>query len=249
MARTAKNTTKKDIVETKVAEVETEMGKAVNKEDNSALLDMLAKLQAQVNTLTEELNKKEQDVVNKSNDINESSDTKEILDYLTNKKSDKEITIIHNQELMSGLTTHIVLTGLTIDFRTMGEQRVLSWQQFEECVSKYRNFFERHVILLAPEHRDIAERYNVPYLDVSGQTITRDDLKVLGKMPIDELEKYYKSLLPEDQDFICSYWLGKCYEKADGYYDRYKVEMLNRLNGNRVFDNILMVMNGDFQRD
>lgn len=54
--------------------------------------------------------------------------TNRLLEYLTNKKSDREVTIVHNRELIPGLSTHIVLTGLIIDFKTLGEKRVLSWQ-------------------------------------------------------------------------------------------------------------------------
>ena len=177
------------------------------------------------------------------------SDTQRILSYLTNKKSDKEITIIHNRERMGGLSTAIRLNGLSIDFHTLGEQRVLSWQQFEECVSKYKKFFDKRIILVAPEYKDIAERYNVPVWESStNNVITRNDLAHLGDMTIDALEKFYNSLCKEDQAFLCSYWLGKCYEKEPKYYDRYKVELLNRLSDG-AFATLLTAMNYDFMKD
>ena len=54
--------------------------------------------------------------------------TERLLEILGNKKSDKEVVIVHNRELLGGLATSIRLTGAAIDFHTLGEERVLSWQ-------------------------------------------------------------------------------------------------------------------------
>lgn len=244
--------------------------------DMNALLNMVGRLQKTVMDLQSQLKEKEEEtqkasaeavsmpihvesepvkeVYNSGNSYNsyesaQESDTQRILSYLTNKKSDKEITIIHNRERMGGLSTAIRLNGLSIDFHTLGEQRVLSWQQFEECVSKYKKFFDKRIILVAPEYKDIAERYNVPVWESStNNVITRNDLAHLGDMTIDALEKFYNSLCKEDQAFLCSYWLGKCYEKEPKYYDRYKVELLNRLSDG-AFATLLTAMNYDFMKD
>lgn len=176
--------------------------------------------------------------------------TDKILEALTNRKSDKEVVIVHNREMLGGLCTAISLTGLNIEFRTLGEQRVLSWQQFEECVSKYRRFFDLEIILLGDEYEELAQRYSVPCVKRGNNHVfTRDELTKLPNMDIHELEDFFKSLTTQDKEFICSYWLGKCYEKKEGFYDRYKVELLNRLSNSHVFDNLLTLMNGDFRAD
>lgn len=240
--------------------------------DMNALLNMVGQLQQTVMDLQSQLKKKEEETQKASAEAvsmptqvelepvrevytynnyesTQESDTQRILSYLTNKKSDKEITIIHNRERMGGLSTAIRLNGLSIDFHTLGEQRVLSWQQFEECVSKYKKFFDKRIILVAPEYKDIAERYNVPVWEsTTNNVITRNDLAHLGDMTIDALEKFYNSLCKEDQAFLCSYWLGKCYEKEPRYYDRYKVELLNRLSDG-AFATLLTAMNYDFMKD
>ena len=238
--------------------------------DMNALLNMVGQLQKTVMDLQSQLKEKEEETqkasaeavsmpthvesepvreIHGSYESTQESDTQRILSYLTNKKSDKEITIIHNRERVGGLSTAIRLNGLSIDFHTLGEQRVLSWQQFEECVSKYKKFFDKRIILVAPEYKDIAERYNVPVWESStNNVITRNDLAHLGDMTIDALEKFYNSLCKEDQAFLCSYWLGKCYEKEPKYYDRYKVELLNRLSDG-AFATLLTAMNYDFMKD
>lgn len=177
---------------------------------------------------------------------NTSNTTERLLEILGNRKSDKEIIIVHNRELLGGLSTAIQLTGLTINFHTLGEQRVLSWQQFEECVSKYRKWFDKEIILLAPEFADVAERYNVSCLKREGHAVvTKGDLVNIYKKSERELEDYMNSLTEADRDFICSYWLGKCYENDAKYRVRSKVELLNRISNKGVFDNLLAQMNFD----
>ena len=177
---------------------------------------------------------------------NTSNTTERLLEILGNRKSDKEIVIVHNRELLGGLSTAIQLTGLTINFHTLGEQRVLSWQQFEECVSKYRKWFDKEIILLAPEFADVAERYNVSCLKREGHAVvTKGDLVNIYKKSERELEDYMNSLTEADKDFICSYWLGKCYENDARYRVRSKVELLNRISNKGVFDNLLAQMNFD----
>lgn len=177
---------------------------------------------------------------------NTSNTTEKLLEILGNRKSDKEIVIVHNRELLGGLSTAIQLTGLTINFHTLGEQRVLSWQQFEECVSKYRKWFDKEIILLAPEFADVAERYNVSCLKREGHAVvTKGDLVNIYKKSERELEDYMNSLTEADRDFICSYWLGKCYENDAKYRVRSKVELLNRISNKGVFDNLLAQMNFD----
>lgn len=173
------------------------------------------------------------------------SSTEELLNMLANRKSDREVTIVHNMEMNGNLTTHIVLTTVTIDFRHVGEQRVLSWQQFEECVSKYHSFFEKEIILLGAEDKELAERYGVPCIDKKTKVLTHKDIEKLPKMSARQLEDFVESLSDTDKDVVFSYWLGKCYERADGFYDRYKMDALNRLSKNGYFNNILLVMNGE----
>ena len=176
--------------------------------------------------------------------------TDRLIEALTNRKSDKEVIIVHNREMLGGLCTAINLTGLNIEFRTLGEQRVLSWQQFEECVSKYRRFFDLEIILLGDEYAELAQRYSVSCVKRGNNHVfTRDELGKLPNMDIRELEDFFNSLTSQDREFVCSYWLGKCYEKKEGFYDRYKVELLNRLSNSHVFDNLLTLMNGDFRTD
>ena len=177
---------------------------------------------------------------------NTSNTTERLLEILGNRKSDKEIVIVHNRELLGGLSTAIQLTGLTINFHTLGEQRVLSWQQFEECVSKYRKWFDKEIILLAPEFADVAERYNVSCLKREVHAVvTKGELINIYKKSERELVDYMNSLTEADKDFICSYWLGKCYENDAKYRVRSKVELLNRISNKGVFDNLLAQMNFD----
>lgn len=174
--------------------------------------------------------------------------TAKLVELLANKKSEKEITIIHNQEVLGGASTHIELTGMTIDFHIQGEERLLSWQQFEELVSRYRSFFQRRIIILGAGQEELAKRYGVPCIQTTNtHIVTRDELTKLHTYSPRKLEEYIESLSDEDKELVGSYWIGKCYDRKEGYYDRAKVELLNRLLPNHPFENMLTLMNGDFR--
>ena len=259
MPTTKKTTAKSATTNTTVSET-TEMENSNVIDTNELLLKTLSDLQNTVNLLQNKIGEIENQnsqlveenkiLKEKANDLTTQSPntTNRLLEYLTNKKSDREVTIVHNRELIGGLSTHIVLTGLIIDFKTLGEKRVLSWQQFEECVSKYRKWFQKEIILLDSDNLELAEAYNIPCVKrKDGIVLTRNDLAKLGKMSANELETFYSSLTEEDKAFLCSYWLGKCYEKDTDFYNRYKIELLNRLSDGNIFDNVLAVMNNDFK--
>jgi len=167
----------------------------------------------------------------------------DVLTLLASRKSDKEISIVHNRELTGGLTTHIELNNVIIDFRHIGETRLLSWQQFEECASKYRSFFDAKIILVDGAYAEVAEQYNLPCVTQS-KNITQKDLINLPNLSASKLEEYVESLDEKDREIVFSYWLGKCYTKEKAFYDRHKMDVLNRLSNN-MFDNILLVMNGE----
>ena len=262
------NSTTKEKVNTQTNQVN-----QANQFDMSQIMQMFQTMQSQISDLSQKLSNTQDKLTEAETKAKEAEDRVEqikanavqtqsiqyveqpksksdyYLEILANRKTDREVTIVHNRELIGGLSTHIVLTGLTIDFHTMGEERVLSWQQFEECVSKYRKFFEKEIILLAPEFEDLAQRYAVPCLRrANKRVIAREDLRKIGVMNVHELESYYNSLTEEDKAFVCSYWLGKCYEKDPNFYDRYKIETLNRLSNAGIFDNIMVGMNNEFLR-
>lgn len=164
---------------------------------------------------------------------------------MANRKADKEVTIVHNREVLGGASTHIQLSTVTIDFHTLGETRTLSWGQFEELASKYRGFFNREIILVADENRDVAESLKLPCVKrPDGAVLTRTQLMNLNKMDVNQLTALYNSLSKEDKKFMLNYWLGQCYTREPGFYDRYKIETLNSLSQNGTFDALLAFMNG-----
>lgn len=173
-----------------------------------------------------------------------SSSLDRLADALSQRKSDKEVVIVHNVQLTGGLSTAIDLSNMSINFQTLGEERVLSWQQFEECVSKYRKWFDKQIILLGAGQEDLAERYNIPSLKRQGKAIvTMNDLQTIHRKTERELEDYMNTLTSQDQSHVCAYWLGMCYQKDERYLVRSKIELLNRITGKGMFNNILLDMN------
>lgn len=254
---------KKKVNEVSVAQVEensTENATVKSDDMTARFMEMLTAMNETINSLKNELDeqKKKNEELEKKYETQEVTPVMEVtpvvsstedktdrlLEILSNKKSDKEVVIVHNRELVGGLSTSIRLNGASIDFHTLGEQRVLSWQQFEECVSKYHKWFDKRIILLAPEYGDVAERYNIHCVKKDGMgSVTKKDLDTLYTKTERQLEDYLDTLTEEDKGFICSYWLGKCYQRDAHYLNRSKIELLNRYTG--AFNNLLASMNFD----
>lgn len=206
------------------------------KDENAALKEKLAQEEAVV--------KEGVTVIQPVQDYASSSSLDRLADALSQRKSDKEVVIVHNIQLTGGLATAIELTNMSINFQTLGEERVLSWQQFEECVSKYRKWFDKQIILLGAGQEELAERYNVPCLKRQGKAVvTTNDLQTIHRKTERELEDYMDTLTTQDQDHVCAYWLGMCYQKDERYLVRSKIELLNRITGKGMFNNILLDMN------
>ena len=249
----------KEVLKEEVKEVAESQELKNNSENSSSsvpstddLLKIIAGLQEQIASLNNKIVETQIPVQSTLESFQDDTMTRtdKLLEILANRKQDKEVVIIHNREIIGGASTAIKLTGLTINFHKLGEERVVSWQQFEECVSKYRRFFDREIILLGADYQEIAERYSVPCQKRgANHSFTRQELTNIYRLDVHALEEYYNSLTKQDKDFLCSYWLGKCYEKAPGFYDRYKIELLNRLSDSHAFDNLLTLMNNDYKNN
>ena len=259
MATKSKDTEKKTVKDQNITEASTISSTNSNASIPSTedLLKIFAGLQEQVEKLSSKVNEDEGKVVNQVvnpvvNTVKDESSarTDKLLEILANRKQDKEVVIVHNREIIGGGSTTLKLTGLVINFHKLGEERVLNWQQFEECVSKYRRFFDKEIVLLSSDYQEIAERYSIRCVQRgSNKRFTRDELTKINTLDVHALEDYYNSLTKQDKDFLCSYWLGKCYEKAPGFYDRYKIELLNRLSNSHAFDNLLTMMNNEYRNN
>lgn len=227
----------------------------VKKEDSevniSDVLSLLQEIKKENDQLKEEVKKlKTQETMSLEIQSSSTEDNmNKLLETLANNRNNKEITIVHGQEMFGGLCTFIHLSNLDISFSHVGETRVLSCQQFEELCSKYRGFIDEGIIKVSPKNRDLCHDYHIQcYEDEEGTKILTPE--VLAKLPTmtnEELANTYKSLDENDQKVMLNYWLGQCYarpeQRDNRFYDRYKLEFLNNLSNSFVFDNIIADMN------
>lgn len=237
------------VVETNVVKEENNSG--VSNADVTALLALVQQMQEEIATLKQ---REVQPAVIESrvDSIKEDATTK-LLEALVNNKSNREVTVVHNEEMFNGLCTAIELSNLSIKFTRLGEQRVLSWQQFEELVSKYRGFIDRGLVKVTPKDADLCEKYHIQCFETGADyTITAEILNKLPDMSDEELKKVYKGLSEDNQKILLNYWLGKCYareeDRDERFYNRYKIDLLNSLSGSYLFDNIIADMNSAYVR-
>ena len=253
------STTKKAVVKKEEKNEEVVETNVINNENKAnagnaemeALLALVKQMQEELNTLKQK-EVQPATVETKVENVKEDTTTK-LLEALVNNKSNREVTIIHNEEMFNGLCTAIELSNLSIKFTRLGEQRVLSWQQFEELVSKYRGFIDRGLVKVSANDRDLCDKYQIQcYEPTAGYTITAEILNKLPDMTDDELKRVYNGLSEDNQKILLNYWLGKCYareeERDKRFYNRYKIDLLNSLSGSYLFDNIIADMNNAYVR-
>lgn len=225
-----------------------------------ALFSMLEKIQKENEELKskiEQVNNDEKKIENQQAQTSSSVDnnyTNRLLETLVNNKMNQEVTIVHGTQMFGGLTTCMVLGNMEVVLTNLGEYKTLTWQQFEEMVGKYRGFIEAGIIKITPAQRDLCEKYQIQcYEDGDyGNVITTDILKRLPDMSESELVKCYQGLSENDQKVVLNYWLGQCYarpeEKDKRFYNRYKLELLNKLSNSQIFSNMIADINADEQR-
>ena len=129
----------KEVLKEEVKEVtENQELEVKNNSENSSssvpstddLLKIIAGLQEQIASLNNKIVETQIPVQSTLESFQDDTMTRtdKLLEILANRKQDKEVVIIHNREIIGGASTAIKLTGLTINFHKLGEERVLSWQ-------------------------------------------------------------------------------------------------------------------------
>lgn len=224
-------------------EAELQQQKEQNAQIMNALQTLLAKV-GELETANENLKAVSTPVVE---EIKEDIEIKK-NDIVPNKRKNlrrEYVTIIHLLENYPDISTHIELTGCTIDFHTLGEERTLTWGQFEELAGKFKTLFDMDIIALSEEDSDLVSRYNLK--TIQDNMMSRFYLENLPNMKTEELEALYHKLSKTHKNFIIGYWQRKFLEGDVRFKDRRKIEMLNSLS-NDSMQNILLELNEEGKR-
>lgn len=191
--------------------------KEINKKDSQE--NEIVALKAQIEQLQKMILMQQQQM--QMNMMQGTTDKKE------SKKLYDEVTLVHLVEREPGLRTHMKISNLVIDLTKFGEERVLTLQQAEEVISRYRRFFDAGIIALGADAKDVAKRYSLK--DITEFNISSELISRLGTMSINELESFYNKLGDGHKKFIVEYWKRQCIKKNPAFYDIYKLEALNRI--------------------
>jgi hypothetical protein len=216
--------------------------------DLSQILEMMSKLQEELNILSDE-NKMLKQQVTELNTIEEGVlVTEEIVEstpvdidnefLLTDKN--RMIRVYHMQEMVGGMATIINLSNTKRRLMRMGELITLKINDFEELVGRYRSFFERGILAVDAGDLDYAQLYDLPIYDTKmKKQYNAKVLKDVVNYNYEKLQEFYKNLSENNKRAFLSYWLGKVYDKEDGYYNEEKMRWLNNLSGTETFSSIL----------
>lgn len=142
---------------------------------------------------------------------------------------DEEVKIVHLIENPSGITTHVELSNITLDFTTFGEERTLDRRQAEELAGKKRGWFENGILAFGAGNEDMAKRFSLKSVN-DYKYINPNFLENIANLNAIELESFYKSLSEGHKSFLIGYFKRKILENKDPRFsDSQKIEMLNRI--------------------
>ena len=141
---------------------------------------------------------------------------------------DERVKIIHLVERAPGLSTYMELSNLVVKLSKFGEERILSLQQFEEMVGKYRSWFDKGLISVAAGYEEVAQRYGLK--TAADYPIDSEFIHHLGNANMLDIEEIYPKLPEAGKDFLLSYWNRKVIEGDPNFKDRRKIETLDRLS-------------------
>lgn len=193
--------------------------KKSNENNNISLEDVLK----QLNSLTEELS-----ILKK-----ESLEKDEEIVRLKKEKNDKPIedewiTIINLCDNIPPLKTTFNINNRLYSMSRINDSVTLRYNEFEELLGKYPEFFEKGVLALSEKNKQIAVLRGVPF--VAEAPISKKTLDNICKLSSSEIEKMYDNLSKDNQDAIVRRWLQGYFANESGYDDKRKINLLNTIS-------------------
>lgn len=136
-----------------------------------------------------------------------------------------DVTVVY----MSDSLGFIKVGDLELNASRFGEQFIISRNQFDALVGKYRSWFDRGILAVAPQDIHVASMKGLRTSDE--YAISYEKLNKLGTMSPTEIEKFWNSV-PTDahRTSIVTFFKRKNIEGVEpGYKDRARIDVLDRL--------------------
>lgn len=184
----------------------------MGQQENNAENSRIAALEQQVAALMAALNAQQT--------VNTSANEKDV------------IKIVHLVERNEYCSTLIRLSNLVISMTRFGEERRLTVQQFEELISRYRDWFDNGTIAVASGYEEYAERYGLR--TAKKFPMNTEFIKNLGRVSMTQLEETFTQLPQAGQESIVSYWIHAARKGDPAFRDIRKLETLNRVSGGKM---------------
>ena len=135
-----------------------------------------------------------------------------------------DVTIVY----CSNSLGYAKISNMELRFNKFGEEFILSRNQFDELVGKYRKWFDKGLLAVSYKNLDIAAakglKTDKDYL------LDAKTLNNLGKLSLEELENLWNTLtVPAHKQSIISFYKEKFISGDPDYMDRARVDLMNRL--------------------
>lgn len=216
-----KDTKKKEV---KVKNTSNTENDSDTKKTLELMMEQIKGLTEKISSIQEENSEKDEIIKSLKSDKGNHSNTSE--------KGDSWIRVVNLWDNVQGLQTSFKVGTRTIQLGKIGDSASLRYFEFEELISKHIGMFERGIIAVSDENKDVAISFGVPFVD--RPALTEKSLSELYKLSLNELESLYEDLSDGNKDLIVSYWARTYSEGDKNFCDVKKISLLNDMSGGKL---------------
>ena len=206
------------------------------------------------NTTSEDSNENKQTLIEKDNQVktlqsqidklegmlqgfmSASNNQSQIIDNTS--KMDRPCTLVHLLECPQGLPTVINVNGINHYFTRFGETRTFRFNEMQNIISRYADWFARGIFTLGDDTEDKQEELGI---HVIGNQIPVTTYNKIETLNIKEFESLVKKINDVQRISLVRTWVQRYEAKKPGYDNLEKIRILNRYTKDKtVFKNGLL---------
>lgn len=173
------------------------------------MMEMIAKLTSQIETLT-----KEKDHANSH-----------VEERYVVSKMDTPCTIIHMVDCTPNLPTTITVNGREVPFSKFGEKRSFRFADVQDIVAHYRSWFERGVFILGEDCKPFEDELGI---SIRAMPISMSVYDKLAELPVDDFRQIVNTMPHNYAVSLAKTWINRYNSHVPGYDNFEYARILNK---------------------
>lgn len=222
-----KSTIEKDVVEKQPVTKEKDVVESQQKTED--IKSMMSEKDEEINKLKNENKAFENEMNEMKSQLNLLMKQIELSTMMksqeTSSRWNKTCTLVHLLETIPNLPTTIIVNGVPHNFSYFGERRQFRFEDMQQIVSKYRDYFERSVFTLGEDCSEFADDFALKVMDMP---MTLEQYRILESLPNEEFKSIIEGININQRILIAKTWIQRYYDNKPNYDNMDKIKILNK---------------------